>query len=412
MKRSLILGLFCAVAAMGWGSAVRADDAPPAPEANQNGDSAADVYMKLGTPGGALGGEDQQAFERSDIKSQILSFIPPLLTPAFAQHAFVLPPGVFQFSVAHRFMTIHGDDIFKDGEPNEEEFRDRTIERHITDLNLFYGFDLNRKYLHAFTLNVGVPFIDSSIHGSVHPPENPPVTIEAIGSSQEIGDVTVALKKRLIDQGNAPFGLAAAFGLVLPTGSNSEKFGNDGVANMIIPGMAPFPAVFDRFTSDGRLPAVLQPGTGGVSYLVGLFLTRQFNPGDFPGRSAAHLGAAHQFVFEHDGVDLGDTTTVFASYVRPVIGDYVAVDLTFLGFEKDHDSFDGQRASATALPLGTVTTPREDFSGGFTGFVAPSVIFSPDPQVRFTASWLFRAIAPELGPAPDWVARFGLSVIF
>lgn len=423
MKHRLVLCLFCVAVAVGWNSAIRAEEVPTAAkneqkkneqnlESAQKKELAADFYMKLGTPSGVLGGENQQAFERRDIKSQILSFIPPLLRPAFVQHAFVLPPSTFELSVAQRFMEVNGNDFFLNGRPNLVEFKDRTVRRHITDFDIAYGFDLDHDYLHAFTLNVNVPFIDTSIGGAVHPPENPMVTVEAIGSSQEIGDVTVALKKRLIDQGDFPFGLAAVVGISLPTGSNHELFGNNGMANMIIPGMPLMSAVFDRFSNDGRLPAPLQPGTGGVSYLAGTFLTRQFSHGDLLGRSALHLGVAHQFVSKHDGVDLGDTTTVFASYVKPIYKDYLAVDLTFVGFHKEDDSYDGLRASATMLPLGSVTTPRESFSGGFTGFIAPSLIFSPSPQLRFTGSVLFRVIDPDLGPAPDWVARVGASGIF
>lgn len=416
MKRGLAIGLFSIVIAMGQAAAAQTADEPAAAENDRtndrNGDTATDTYMKLGTPGGELGGEYQQEYERSDIKSQILTFIPPLLTPAFVQHAFVLPPGVFQVSVAERFVKLNGDDFFKDGSVDSVEFKDRTIDRHITDFDLFYGFDLNRKYLHSFTLAVNVPYINSGIHGSVHPPENPMVTVNATASSQEIGDVTVVLKKKIVDQGNFPVGVAAAGGLTLPTGKNDVKFGDNGFADMIIPGMPIMNMPFDRFTPDGRLPAPLQPGLGGVSYIAALFVTRQFNPGDFPGRSALHAGVAHQFVSEHDGVDLGDTTTVFTSYVRPIYKDYVAADLTFVGFYKEHDHYDGRRASATALPLGVVTIPREDFSGGWTGFFAPSLIFSPDPQIRFTGSFLYRAISPDLGPAPPWVVRVGLSVTF
>ncbi len=55
---------------------------------------------------------------------------------------------------------------------------------------------------------------------------------------------------------------------------------------------------------------------------------------------------------------------------------------------------------------------RPDFSGGFTGFLAPSIIFSPDPQIRLSLTGLFRVVEPDLGPAPDWVLRVGMDVIF
>jgi hypothetical protein len=55
---------------------------------------------------------------------------------------------------------------------------------------------------------------------------------------------------------------------------------------------------------------------------------------------------------------------------------------------------------------------RPSFSGGFTGMVAPSLIFSPDPQIRLTLSALIRVIEPDLGPAPPWVIRVGIDVTF
>ncbi|MFQ5535270.1 MAG: hypothetical protein ACE5EM_10680 [Sphingomonadales bacterium] len=468
----------------------------------------ADKYLELGTEKGQLGGKEQKDFELMQLKEQIKTFIPPLLRPAFTQHAYVLPPNAVQLGITHRVTTIGGDDFFMNGSPNLAVFGDSKVDRHLTDLDLFYGFDLKRKYLHGFTLRINIPYLDSQVDGSVHPNGQQFISLENAGSTQEIGDIGVFLKKKIWDQGNRPFGFAVAGAVFLPTGANRETFGSNGritakrpqppnavaaqgfdavmqanVANGVwgdprcffrnfnlgnrgvcdgpaagpggafgapaagplsfAPGGANFDnafvgdfpfnnGVFGRFAGDGRLASTLQPGTGDFSFLIGGFLTRQFNPGSFLGRSAAHFGVIHKFVFEQDGVDFGDTTTYFASFVKPVYKDYLAVDLTFVGFDHQTDRYTGKipepeihtcDAADVAAGIGGCSAigvdafvfeviDRPSFSGGFTGMIAPSVIFSPDPQIRIALSGLFRVIEPKLGPAPPWVARFHIDVTF
>ncbi|MFQ5563945.1 MAG: hypothetical protein ACE5FO_10305 [Parvularculaceae bacterium] len=470
--------------------------------------TAADRYLELGTDEGVLGGEEQKTFERSQIKTQILTFIPPLLRPAFTQHAFVLPPGAMSVGISHRYTRIEGDDFFRNGDPNLAVFQDFSVERNLTDIDFFYGFDLNRKYLHGFTLRVNVPYLNSSTDGFIHPNGQQFISLENAGSTQEIGDVGVFLKKKVWDQGNHPFGLAVVGAAFFPTGANDETFGSNGritakrpqPPNLIVaqgfdalmqanvaagvwgdsrcffrnfnlgnralcdgpaagPG-GPFGApsagplsfapggpnfdnafvgdfpfnngIFGRFSGDGRLPSTLQPGTGDFSFLTGGFITRQFPPNSFMGRSAGHIGVVHRFVQEEDGIDFGDTTTYFASFVKPIYKDFIAMDLTFVGFDKQNDSYAGKipepeihicDAIDVAGSVGGCAAvgdeafvfdvvDRPPFSGGFTGMVAPSLIYSPDPQIRLVASGLIRVIEPDLGPAPPFVLRVNLEVIF
>lgn len=525
--RWLTVGL--CVAQFGLVSPVHAADEEAA---GQQQTDAADRYMELGTEQGVLGGEEQKTFERRQIKEQIKTFIPPLLRPAFTQHAFVLPPGTFSLSVVNRYTEIDGDDF--SGPGSDATFKDFEIKRNLTDFDLFYGFDLDRKYLHGFTARVNVPLLASSTDGFVHPNGQQFISLENAGSTLGVGDVGLFLKKKVWDQGTRPFGFALVGAVFFPTGDNDETFGShgritakrpaapgfldadpealrafergfdafsklmvergvwgDGIASSgdeqmagacffrnfnesnrgLCDGPAPglggafgapaaavqsfapgganfenafvgdFPfndGVFGRFSGDGRLPSTLQPGTGGFSFLVGGFLTRQFNPGDLPGRSALHLGATHRFVSEKDGIDFGDTTTFFASAVKPLISDLLAVDFSFVGFYKQDDSYDGKipepeihpctdadvANGVGPNPMGAVCsspgTPafvfelidRPDFSGGLTAFIAPSLILSPDPQIRITFSGLIRVVKPDLGPAPPWVVRGGLEVIF
>lgn len=435
-----------------------------------------DEFLKLGTEAG-IGGKDWMKFERSQIKFQIEQFIPPLLQPAFVGDAFVLPPNAVRFEGSYRFARIDGGhDFFKDRDSNNRVFRNFDVDRNFWDFDAFYGFDLNRKYLHSFTLRLNVPYLNSRTNGSIHPNGIQAINVVNEGSAQAIGDVSLFLKKKIFDQATFPFGLAAAFGVHFPTGDNDKQFTNGGKVQARMPDMSglfpgrnlltnpitsndlplnmpiplsmlgppatmPFPAspnnVFDQFSPDGRLPAVLQPGNGDFGFTTGLFFTRQFLPEDFlfgaervlpssfrdlerfPGRSAFHTGVIHRFNREEDGIDPGDLTTFFLSYVKPFYRDYLSLDLGFVGFHQQRDKYKGTviRPFMTTTPAGEPAIEfrrikRPSFVKGTSGFITPSLIYSPDPQMRFALSGLFRVVKPELGPAPPWVVRFGVTFTF
>ena len=404
---ALLVSVFCVHLVLT--SAFNASAAePPRQEKQAKNDLAADRFMTLGTKGGKLGGEEQKTFERSQIKSQIKTFIPPLLRPAFTQHAFILPPKTYSIGLTQRYMSFDGEDVFLDGNV-DPRFKDRDVERHFTDLDLLYGFDLNRKYLHGFTVKLNVPIRSTRLEGHLHPVGGNEIPrADAFGSTLDVGDVGLFLKKKVLDQGNGPIGLAVVGAVFFPTGNNDEKFGNNGVINTLKPSGNSL-GTFGRFSDDGRLPSRAQPGTGSFSYLAGAFFTRQFSPGGFPGRSAFHFGAAHKFVFEDDGIDPGDTTTYFATFVKPLYKDFLSLDLSLIGIYQQDDSYDGQ-----FIKPGTPNTliDRPAFSGGNFHFIAPSLIFSPDPQIRMTVSGLYRFTDPDLGPAPPWVVGAKFDVIF
>lgn len=424
-----------------------------------------DDYLRLGTPEG-YGGENWVRFERAQIKEQIKQAIPPNLQPAFAGDAYTLPPNAFRIGFSDRFARIGGNDFYDQNGVEPVDLSDRVVKRNFQDLDLLYGFDLDRDFLHSFTLRVNVPFLSSQLGGKAYPNGFGPrdvgpaqqMTILGDASTQDIGDIGIFLKKKILDQANFPIGIAVMGGLTLPTGSSSRKFADDGrgvTAIMPLPAMMlsaigtgrtlnvndfplnmpmpvmgtqmqiPFPLsadnVFNRFSDDGRLPATLQPGLGSVSYMAGLFFTRQFLEGDwgpldpFLGRGAAHLGATHQFVSKHDGISPGDTTTFFASFVKPIFKDYLSLDATFLGKRQETDHYDGQIVHPFPAGPGMVVFRKIDrppFAGGITGYMAPSLIFSPDPQIRLTLSGLFRVKTPELGPAPAFISRAAMEVTF
>jgi hypothetical protein len=463
--------------------------------------STIDDYLTLGTTDSIYGSDDFYAHDRTQIGNQIKTFIPPLLTPAVTQHAYVLPPGAFRLDFSQRYISLDGNDFFKDGSPNTDVFSNFEVNRQLSDLDLFYGFDLNTKYLHSFTLRVNIPYRTVETNGSVNPNGQPFISLENAGSSSHIGDVGVFLKKKILDQANSGFGLAMVGAVFLPTGSNEATFGSNGrisarrpqppntvaaqgfdavqranVANgtwgdgrcffrnfnidnrelcnnnpafsapsAAVQSFAPggsnfdnsfvgdFPfnnGVFGRFSADGRLPSILQSGTGSTSFLVGAFLTKQFSENSFIGRSALHGGFSHKFVSEDDGIDPGDITTYFTSFVKPIYKDYLSLDLSLIAFDREEDTYAGnipepEIHTCVAEDLGVISNcgsvgeeafvfdvgHRPGFSGGLTGFVAPSLIFSPNPQLRFTLSSLFRVIEPDLGPAPEAVFRFSISTI-
>lgn len=417
-------------------------------------------FVRLGTPSG-LGGVHWTRYERSQIKHQIKQLIPPNLQSAFAGDAYTLPPGAFRVGVAGRFARVNGDDFFDDNNAEPVDLSDRVVRRNFSDLDLFYGFDLDRRFLHSFTLRVNVPILNSQVGGVAYPEGfKPGMTLLGDGGTQDLGDIGVFLKKKIEDQGNFPFGVAMMGGVTLPTGSSRRRFANEGRGTQMIMPQAdncmggpvmtptydiikmmlnmpmcvhmdkmvqvPYPAsrdgVFDRFATDGRLPAVLQPGLGAVSYTAGLFFSRQFMPGDWGpldsalGRGAAHMGATHQFVFEHDGVDPGDTTNFFLSFVKPLFRDYLSLDATFLGKRQETDRYSGKifHPFPNGQPNQVVfrEIDRPPFAGGITGYLAPSLIFSPDPQLRFTLSQLLRVKEPELGPASKRITRLAMEVTF
>jgi hypothetical protein len=360
-------------------------------------------------------GESEAAtrLERTLIKPMILAFIPPLLESAVVGNAFVLPPNAFRASVDYAFTNLTGKDDFAGGTAAGNF---NGVRRQFVNLTLAYGFDLNMKYLHSFTAALVIPYQSTNSRGFVQPAGAGGPEVLNNGSVGTLGDITLLVKKKLIDQGsfpNIPFvpkvGFAMAAGVFFPSGSNSEKFGNDGVVGCRGAGCPAANFTFTRFGDDGRLPSVLQPGNGVPSYLLGGFVTRQFQPGDFAflagsplDRGAIHLGGVHRWNFESNGVDPGGLTTVFASLVAPVYKDYVSLEASNIWQIQEEDSYRGTFGGA----------PRAPFTRGSLGLLGPSLIFSPDPQIRFRATGLFRVKEPELGPSPPFVMNFGIDVTF
>ncbi len=381
------------------------------PELDPN--SPENEYLKLGVKDSFI------KEQRYTLQDQIQSFIPPLYEPAFTQSAFVLPPGALRVAVSFRDVSKIDEDDISNQQAIGARFVDFDLERTFLDFDFFLGLD------HNYTLRVNVPFQTSRVAQQINPGFFDPVTVFPKGSSSEYGDISAFLKKKFVDQGNFPIGLAGVAALRLPTGSNSERFnrrttvnigGVDSLlplpaadaAGMPIPGSAD--GTFRRFSNDGRLPAPLQPGLGTLGGSLGLFATRIFEGGTPFGRGSLHTGTLYEIRPEDDGFDPGNRLTYFASLVKPIVVDKVSLDLTYLLRDQEDDSYDGKMFVPTAM--GTMVADRPSFSGGTTQFVGASLVLIPNPLFRVTLSGLYRISEPHLGPSPPFVARLNFQYTF
>lgn len=378
-----------------------------------NAASPENAYLSLGTKRSYI------REERFTLQDQIQTFIPPIYEPAFTQSAFVLPPGAFRSTVSYRDVgTIHEGDV-SDQRRIGARFVDFDLERTFLDFDAFLGLD------HNFTLRLNVPFATSQVGAQLNPEFLNSVTVFPNGSSQQLGDIGLFIKKKFFDQGNFPISFAGVAGIRFPTGRNDEQFDKrTTVTTRAGNGLLPLPAVSDagailpgtadgtfrRFSNDGRLPAPLQPGLGTFSYALGAFASRVFEGNTLLGRGALHAGALYEIRPENDGIDPGDRLTAFATFVKPLLGDYLSLDLTYLVQHQQDDSYNGKIVTPTAK--GPMIVDRPPFSGGTTQFIGPSLILIPNPLFRFTVSGLFRINEPDLGPSPPHVVGVGFQYTF
>ncbi len=367
--------------------------------------------------------KDYMKTERFRTRNQILTFIPPLYQPAFVGHGYVLPPNTFRAGVHAQYFHVGVEDFFKNGHVDKVH-ENHTIQRVRYDFDFFYGLDRN------MTLRVNVPIWNSQSMGSVHPAGVAPINLYVEGNTTQIGDLSVFLKRKFFDQGNVGFNLAGVVGVILPTGSDSQKFDDRLIlTNPANPeGVVAFGGMpFGRFTDDGNLPTTLQPGIGRAGAIFALMGTKQF------GRSAFHLGSKVNLndLGAGDGdIKYGNEVFYFASYVQPLWTDKISLEVAFNGKWKGDDSYPGQFThpmtddpSGFGMPIMAAdeegnmavqmfTTPRPSFSGGLMGFISPSIIFNPYSQLRFELTGMIRVIEPDLGPAPGYMLRGGITSTF
>ncbi|MFQ5652524.1 MAG: hypothetical protein ACE5IY_21540 [bacterium] len=362
--------------------------------------------------------------ERFRTRNQILTFIPPLYQPAFVGHGYVLPPNTWRAAFHAQSIRVESSDFFKHGDIDPVH-ENHTIERVKYDFDFFYGLDYD------MTLRVNVPVWSSRSYGAVHPAGVAPLNLYVEGSTVQIGDVSIFLKRKLFDQGNRWFNFAGVLGVILPTGSNSEKFDDRLIlTNPANPtGVVAFGGgPFQRFSDDGNLPTPLQPGIGRVGLIFALMGTKQF------GRSAFHAGSLvkiNDLGAGADDIKNGNEVFYFASYVKPIGSDKLSLELAFNGKWKGDDHYPGtfthpmtddpsgfgkpimeMNPATGEMAVKMFTTPRPSFSGGWFAFMTPGIIFNPYSQLRFELSTLIRVINPDLGPAPKLMVRGGLTTTF
>ncbi len=342
-------------------------------------DEAGYDFLGLGTD------VDYLKAERFRIADQIESFIPPLYEPVRPFHAYTLPPGAWRIKLSSQVQRNDAD-FGRDGS-YASLFSGVDVRSQKTVLSIQHGLELAN--VPDLTLALDVPFRSVQVSGSGVP--FPGATMTMSGSGDGLGDISLTLKKKWLDQGNDGFNFATFIGVILPTGKDDVQFNSNQV---LTTGMGPMPGpplnIFGRNPADRLLPPALQPGQGAWGFRVGGAVTRQLK------RGAIHGGIIADFFEDNDGITPGDEYKYGVSYVVPPFdSDQWAIDLSLFGRYKEDSEFPG---------VG-ILGPRSDFEHGFVMFFSPSVIFTPNPQIRFIVSPEIRIIEPDRGPSPE----FGLT---
>lgn len=357
--------------------------------------------------------------ERWRIVDQIEQAIPPLYEPVRPFHGYTLPPGAWRVGLSTTIAHNPGD--FGRDSFYSLFFDDVEVDTQRTDLNISYGFETGG--LRDMVLNLGIPYKFTRLNGTGHPWRIDNFEMTMDGSGEGLGDITLTLKKKWIDQANAPLNFATMTGLIFPTADDSQRFNSSqtlSVDGMSQP-MAPPLDIFGTEPGETLLPRSLQPGNGAWGVRLGFGTTRQLE------RSALHGGAVFDYLFDTtDDITPGHELRYGLSYVIPPFeSDHLTLDLALFGFWKGDEEFPGQvthpvRDPGTGGPIidpGTgmplmVTTDRPDFEHGNATFFSPSLVFVPAPGVRFIFSPAVRVIEPNKGPSPQWMATFGFTYTF
>lgn len=347
------------------------------------------LFLNLGTK------KDYLKAERLRIADQIESFIPPLYEPVRPFHAFTLPPGAIRISLGGKIFRNNAD--FGRDSNYAKLFRHVTVRSQQTNLSIKYGFEL--PHFPDAVLAVDLPFRSVDISGEGHPFRLGPLGITMDGGGQGLGDISVTLKKKWLDQGNVGFNFATFTGVIIPTGKDDIEF--DGAPTMKLFGIGlPLPIPLNLFSRNffaQNLPPALQAGQGAFGFRVGAAVTRQFK------RSALHAGAIVDLLANNGGIRPGNEVKYGVSFVFPPLeSDTLTIDLSVFGRYKADSKFRG---------FG-IMGPREDFKNGNVVFFSPSIILTPSPQMRFFMSPEFRILEPNRGPSPEFALTAGMTFTF
>lgn len=375
-------------------------------------------FMRLGV------NADYLTAERHRIVEQIQQFIPPLYEPALPFHAYTLPPGTWRVKIASNVFNNNRD--FGTDDFYSFFFSDVKVRNTVITHELSYGFEVPQwgSLGRDLVLNLELPYRRTTIRGTGHPFRINNIVMDMNADVEGLGDLTVTLKKKWLDQANYGFNLASVIGVITPTGHHREQFNAAQAMSMM--GMAPMLGppidVFSARPGERFVPNDAQPGRGAWGGRFGLMATRQFE------RSALHAGVVAQVYAKTDeDIVPGDELRFGGSYVFPLFPkkDILSLDFSVFGRAKRAEEFPGtithpERDPATGgfimdpvtmMPV-MFTTARPNFEHGTVLFFQPSMIFTPTPQTRLIASPAFRILEPDKGPSPKFMISSSMEVTF
>lgn len=369
-------------------------------------------FLKLGQDA------DYLKAERYRIIDQIEQAIPPLYEPVRPLHGYVLPPGVarvkLDVGVAHNPADFGSDKFYA------KFFNNLTVDIVKADLDLMYGFEALG--IKDMMVDLDIPFKMARHEGTGHPFRIDNMKLTMDGTGFGLGDISLTLKKKWLDQGNDPLTFSSFLGVIFPSGKDDEEF--NASQTLLVQGMppalSPLPLnIFGRKPNDRFFPRANQPGQGSWGGRIGLAATRQFE------RSALHAGFLYDFFAENDGITPGDELRYGVSYVFPPLeSDHLSMDLAVFGRDKGDEKFPGlimhpERDPATGGPImdagGNIvifTTRRPDFKHGNVLFFSPSLSYIPRPEFRFSLIPAVRIVEPDQGPSPAWTVDVSAQYSF
>lgn len=366
------------------------------------------LFLSLGTE------TDYLRAERWRIIDQVEAAIPPLYEPNLPFHGYTLPPGAWRISLKAGY--LHNPSDFGTDDFYSMFFDEVEMDVAMFDLNVLYGFEVGP--LRDLVVNVHVPYKAQRTRGSGHPFRIDPMVMTMEGAGEGLGDVSVTIKKKWVDQGNGPLTFSTMLGVIFPTAQDDQEFNASQTISMMgTPTMAvsadiagsPKIDLFGREADDLLFPRVAQPGNGSFGVRFGFGATVQMD------RGALHAGAVFDYLADNDGITPGNEFRYGASYIFPPLGsDHVALDLGVFGRWRGDERFPGtimhpQRDPATGGPMMDAdmnmrmfVTGRPDFEHGNFTMVSPSLILVASPNSRFIVSPAFRVLEPARGPSPRW----------
>ncbi len=421
LMRCFVIGAACSAALasapmVAWGQEPEKESVPAV--RNIPLDDAEYQFLKLGQ------GKDYLKAERWRIIDQIEQAIPAIYEPRLPFHGYTLPPGARRIGFGATFARNPGD--FGTDDFHSLFFDNVNIDFVKVNLDVFYGFEVGP--LRDMVVRVNIPYKFQRHTGTGHPFRIDPMVMTMEGAGEGIGDISVTVKKKWVDQGNGPLNFATMLGVIFPTATDDEEFNAsqtmfiDGTPMMgvsaVVPGN-PGVDIFGREPGDLHFPRIAQPGNGSWGARIGFGVTRQFD------RGALHAGAVFDILADNDGITPGNELKYGLSYMLPPAAhDRLTLDFSVFGRWKGDEKFPGtimhpERDPATGGPVmdsdGNMMmfiTPRPDFEHGNATFLSPSLILITSPNMRLIVSPAIRVLQPTKGPSPRWMVTLGQTFTF